>query len=114
LAYFLVTDVAIAQFENNIKKRRLKMPRMDKTGPYGTGPVGRGMGTCCGGGLAYERGGGRMTGRGFRWGGYPGWRSISAVSQEDEKTILEQQKNWLKTQVEIVEKRLENIKDPEG
>jgi hypothetical protein len=93
-------------------KRRFNMPRMDRTGPFGTGPVGKGLGPC-GGGFAYQRGGGWGTGRDFRWGGGPGWWSAPAVSTEEEKALLEQWKNCLKTQLEAVEKRLEKLKKPE-
>ncbi len=89
------------------------MPGMDKTGPLGTGPIGRGMGPC-GGGKASQRGGGRGMGRGFRQGGGAGWLSAPAVSAEEQKTLLEQRKNWLKSQVEAVEKLLEISDKPEG
>jgi hypothetical protein len=88
------------------------MPGMDKTGPFGTGPMGRGMGPC-GGGLASQRGFGRGMGRGFRRGGGPGWCSTLTISSEEEKALLEQQKSWLKSQVEAVEKQLENLSKPE-
>ncbi len=88
------------------------MPRMDKTGPFGTGPMGRGMGPC-GGGLASQRGNGRGMGRGFRRGGGFGGRSIPLVSADEEKTLLEERKNWLKTQIEAVDKQLESLNKPE-
>ena len=88
------------------------MPGMDKTGPFGTGPMGRGMGPC-GGGLASQRGNSREMGRGFRRGGGSGWRSTPVVSADEEKTLLEERKNWLKAQVEAVEKQLENLNKPE-
>jgi hypothetical protein len=84
-------------------KRRFNMPGMDKTGPFGTGPMGRGMGPC-GGGLASQRGNGRGMGRGFRRGGGFGGRSTPIVSADEEKTLLEERKNCLKAQVEAVEK----------
>jgi hypothetical protein len=68
------------------------MPGMDNTGPFGTGPVGRGMGPCRGG-LAHQQEDGRAMGRGFRRGGGPGWRSTPTVSAEEEQTFLEQRKN---------------------
>ena len=88
------------------------MPGMDRTGPYGTGPMGRGMGPC-GGGVASQRGTGRGMGRGFRRGGGFGRCSTPVVSKEEEKTFLEERKNWLKTQIEAVEKQLETINKPE-
>ena len=88
------------------------MPGMDRTGPYGTGPMGRGMGPC-GGGVASQRGNGRGMGRGFRRGGGFGWCSTPGVSTDEEKTHLEECKNWLKTQIEAVEKQLETLNKPE-
>lgn len=88
------------------------MPGMDKTGPLGTGPIGKGMGPC-GGGFAFQRGGGWGMGRGFRRGGGPGWRSTPSISTEEEKTVLEQQKNWLKEQLEAVEKQIANLVNSE-
>jgi hypothetical protein len=88
------------------------LPGMDKTGPFGTGPVGRGMGPC-GGGFTYQRGGGWGMGRGFRRGCGPGWRSTAVCSVEEEKTLLEQQKNQLKVQIEAVDKQMENLNIPE-
>ena len=88
------------------------MPGMDKTGPFGTGRMGRGKGPC-GGGLASQRGGGQGLGRGFRRGGGPGWCSSLTISAEEEKAYLEQRKSWLKSQVEAVEKQLENLSHPE-
>ena len=88
------------------------MPGMDKTGPFGTGPVGRGMGPC-GGGLAAQRGNGRGMGRGFRRGGGFGWLSFPIVSKEEEKDLLEKRKNWLKSQLEAVGKRLETLNKSE-
>ena len=88
------------------------MPRMDKTGPFGTGPIGRGMGPC-GGGLASQRGNGRGMGRGFPRGGDFGGRSTPLVSADEEKTLLEERKNWLKAQVEAIEKQLESLNKPE-
>jgi hypothetical protein len=85
-------------------KRRFNMPGMDKTGPLGTGPIGRGMGPC--------GGGGRGMARGFRRGGGAGW-AVPAVSAKEQKTLLEQRKNWLKTQLEEAEKLLDIIEKPE-
>jgi len=67
----------------------------------------------CGGGLASQRGNGRGMGRGFQRGGGFGWRSTPIVSADEEKTFLEERKNWLKTQIEAVDKRLENLNKPE-
>lgn len=81
------------------------MPRYDKTGPLGTGPIGRGMGPCGGGQAA---GWGR--GRGFRHGGGrgPGWMS-NPYSSEDERQSLEQQKGWLEEQITVITQRLNSL-----
>jgi hypothetical protein len=87
------------------------MPNMDNTGPFGTGPVGRGMGPC-GGGLASQRGSGwgMGIGRGFRRGGWFGWRMTpTPLSPDEEKGMLEQQKNWLKARIEEIEKQLGSL-----
>ena len=77
------------------------MPGMDKTGPLGTGPIGRGMGPCGGGQAAWGRG------RGFRRGGGAGWGVVSAtLSPDEEKGIIEQQKGWLETQLAAITQRL--------
>lgn len=78
------------------------MPGMDKTGPFGTGPTGRGMGPCAGDEAIRGRG------RGFRRGGGAGWGKIpTTLSPDDEKRSLEQQKSWLETQLAAVIHRLQ-------
>jgi hypothetical protein len=80
------------------------MPGMDGTGPNGTGPFGRGLGPC-GAGQA-----GRFAGRGFRRGGRGvGWLSPTGFPNEDEKSLLEQQKGWLDSRLEMIKKRLEDL-----
>lgn len=88
------------------------MPGMDRTGPLGTGPIGRGMGPC-GGGIVTQRDNIRGMGRGFRRGGGFGVRAIPAISVEEEKTLLEERITFLKTQIEAVETQLENLKKTE-
>lgn len=88
------------------------MPGMDKTGPFGNGQIGRGMGPC-GGGVASQRDNVRGMGRGFRRGGGFGGRSILSISAEEEKTFLEERRTFLKTQIEAVEKQLENLNKSE-
>ena len=84
------------------------MPGMDKTGPIGTGPVGRGLGPC-GDGYAFWRRRNWGMGRGFRWGTGRGWAFSVPISKEEEKARLENHKSWLQTQMEEVEKMLENF-----
>lgn len=78
------------------------MPAMDKTGPFGTGPVGRGRGPCqqadsstpaarCQGGQGQGRGrggNGGGFGRGFGGGGGNRFGQV-ALTQDEEAAVLE-------------------------
>ena len=86
-----------------IHRRKVIMPRMDRTGPVGTGPIGRGIGPC-GYGQA-----GRGMGRGFRRGGMGRGFSYPVLSQEEDKGILESQKSWLESQLEAVTKQIQGL-----
>ncbi len=80
------------------------MPGMDSTGPFGTGPVGRGLGPC-GGGLGVRAGL-----RGRRGFGRFGWNAFSSpISVAEEKVILEQQKELLDRQIQITNQRLQDL-----
>ena len=80
------------------------MPGIDKTGPLGTGPIGRGMGPC-GGGFA-----GRGRGRGFGRGFGMGWNAFPrGITTDEEKVVLERQKDWLEAQVAEISKRLQEM-----
>lgn len=78
------------------------MPARDGTGPFGSGPVGRGMGPCRDGYAGWGRGRGFM--RGF------GVRSLPATPG-DEKTWLESQKVWLESQLQSIKERLHEEND---
>ncbi|MBN1537656.1 MAG: DUF5320 domain-containing protein [Anaerolineales bacterium] len=82
------------------------MPRMDGTGPFGTGPVGRGLGPCGGGraGQFYRGWGG-----GFRRGGGFGWNAVNAPFWPDDIQYLEQQKSWLESQLQAINTRIANL-----
>jgi hypothetical protein len=95
------------------------MPRGDGTGPAGQGSMtGRGMGFCAGFNSAgFMNGGfgrGRGLGRGF------GWRARSmqvmpiqqpaAITEKQEKQLLEQELNVLKEEMEEIEERLKELK----
>ncbi len=87
------------------------MPRFDRTGPLGTGPIGRGLGPCGGGqaagwgrGRGFRQGGGR--GQGFGWVSAP-------YSVEEEKQTLEQQKSWLEEQIVAITQRLNSLDNKE-
>ncbi|MFH1908755.1 MAG: DUF5320 domain-containing protein [Chloroflexota bacterium] len=98
------------------------MPGGDRTGPLGAGPrTGRGMGYCSGydrpsfanpapefrGGYGFGRGG---TGRGWRHRfyatGVPGWVT---PTPEQETADLKAQADWLKGQLDAIQKRIEEL-----
>lgn len=75
------------------------MPGQDRTGPNGQGPMtGRGLGLCGNGGI--RRGFGRGCGRGFRQ---------RALTQEEEKGILEQELKSLEKDKEDIQNRLKEF-----
>lgn len=92
------------------------MPRRDGTGPMGAGPMtGRGLGLCTGAnavkygaglglglglGLACRRGFGRGFGRGF---------AVNQNSSKTQKELLQEQKNVLKSRLDVIDKQLENL-----
>ena len=104
------------------------MPRGDRTGPRGEGPMtGRRLGFCAGNdrpGFEYDQGNfGRGYGRGF--GRSYGWRGGSgygfrhgygrfadeAVQNVSRKTLLENDARILKEQLASIEKQLSEIKE---
>ena len=108
------------------------MPRADRTGPMGMGPMtGRGAGYCNGfaapgytnpDGFARGLGCGLGRGRGhrnmFRATGMPGWARYgypaSAGPSEasfDEKTLLTKQAEFLENQLQQVKKRLSSLNE---
>ena len=111
------------------------MPRGDRTGPDGMGPMtGRNLGYCNGfdspgftkgtprGGAGY--GAGRNWGRGRRFGGgirfqqgynypvYPAYPT-QTFSAQDETKILENEVNVLSEQLKVLEARLSELKKDE-
>lgn len=112
------------------------MPRGDNTGPNGQGPrTGRGLGYCNGyespgytkdngfqrGGRGYGRNAGQGRGMGYRRRGNFndfasqdfGVREVAPVLPE--KTVIENELNYLKAQVDMLSKRLSEInKTPEN
>jgi len=96
------------------------MPRGDRTGPEGTGPVtGRKMGFCAGYDEPGFTAGGR--GRGFRrkrgaggvfgYGNRFGRNSVADYSGVSEKTLIENEIRIMKDQMTALEKRLSEVKD---
>lgn len=81
------------------------MPGMDKTGPFGTGSMGRGLGPCGGGQAGRGRGRG-FSRRGNGWGMGPGFTPITG-----EKESLEQRKNWLESQLDAINQNLKELED---
>ncbi len=81
------------------------MPGMDRTGPAGTGPIGRGLGPCVVGTAGRGRG---CRGYGLGGGAGRGYRSVN-IRPEDEKTLLEKEMIWLESQMEIAKRRLEEL-----
>ncbi len=90
------------------------MPGGDRTGPIGEGPMtGRGLGVCSGyndaRGVYYGRGFGR---RGFGRRGFGrgvGFRTGFTPVYGDEKEALIEQKEFLKQQLDNIEKRLKDL-----
>ena len=91
------------------------MPRGDRTGPTGTGPMtGRRMGNCVedggartgffGRSFGFKRGGGQGSGRNA------GWFSGFVNTGVSEKTTLENGINVLKDQLSSLEKQLSSFK----
>ncbi len=111
------------------------MPRGDRTGPEGMGPMtGRGAGFCAGydvpgyanpapgRGFGPGMGGGRGRGGGRfgrrnrffatglpRWARFQGVPAASEWSEQDEATALKSQASWLTQQLEAIQKRLSEL-----
>ena len=96
------------------------MPRGDKTGPAGFGPMtGRGMGYCAGYGVPGFMnpgfGWGRGYGRGLGWrrfGGYGPWSYPyqPQITKEEEKEILEEEMADLEEELKEIRARLSKLK----
>lgn len=105
------------------------MPRGDGTGPMGAGAMtGRGLGFCSdanvarygadagmrpGFGFGCRRGFGRGGfGRGFGGGfgmGLGGGLVAGQASSKTQKELLEEQKNYLQSRLEVIDKQLEEL-----
>lgn len=96
------------------------MPGMNKTGPMGNGPMtGRRMGLCSGG-KNYGAFCGRSMGRGFGNGaGFARGRgfgfnqnlcfNVQQTTPEQEEQFLKEQKEFLQSELEDINNRLENL-----
>ena len=109
------------------------MPRGDRTGPMGMGPMtGRGLGYCAGfAGPGFTRGGGRGMGRGMGFGGrgwrnwfhatgLPGWMRASGAGMPmgapdpgTEKEMLQGQMQALQAELEALQNRLNDLEKTE-
>ncbi len=101
------------------------MPRGDRTGPWGAGPMtGRAAGYCAGypaPGFASAPGGFR--GARWPWGGGRGWRhwfyatglpfwargGFPAPSLEQERDALKAQAKWMAEALEAINKRIQEL-----
>ncbi|MBN2116447.1 MAG: DUF5320 domain-containing protein [Anaerolineales bacterium] len=90
------------------------MPRGDRTGPFGAGPMtGRGLGSCRG----HETPGfanptlGRGMGWRHGWGGGFGWRHrfFATPTQEETLQALKSEADWLKGQLDALNKQIEEL-----
>ena len=79
------------------------MPRLDKTGPMGVGPMtGRGFGPCgMGMGLGRRFGLGRRMGRGFGWGVPQTKKDQLSALSDYKKALLEELKDIDKEEKEL-------------
>ena len=100
------------------------MPRGDRTGPMGAGPMtGRAAGFCAGyaapgfagGGFGRGRGmgGGRGGGRGFGRGIGGGWNwpaaGAAAPAADQELAVLQQQAKQLQADMELIQNRIRDL-----
>ncbi len=91
------------------------MPRGDRTGPMGVGPLtGRRMGTCAGYSVPGFANPGWGLGMGWRHGckGGFGWRNYQAWNPPTKEEMLQALKNqseWLKGQLDSINKRIEEL-----
>jgi hypothetical protein len=88
------------------------MPRGDRTGPLGAGPMtGRGAGICTGAGAPGFAGGGRGRGMGFGCGGGRGLGrgfgfgrgAAPATAPDQELAVLKQQAGVLQARIQALE-----------
>jgi hypothetical protein len=115
------------------------MPRGDKTGPNGMGPMtGRGLGYCAGYstpgytkgpgmglGRGWGRGRGRGFGRGIAWGRGYGWRApgyapysapistynapATPITEEQQLSMLKQEKDYLESEMNGMQQAIKDI-----
>jgi len=82
------------------------MPRLDKTGPQGQGPMtGRGLGAC-GSGVGYGRGLGRGRGYGLGCGCPLCGFMPQVITEKQEKEMLQEQAKMLEQEIKAIKERL--------
>ncbi len=113
--------------EVTLIKKEVIMPRGDRTGPNGNGPMtGRRLGLCTGndspgfemtpggfshrGGRAFGRGFGYGRGMGYRHGQQYGRYADEIVPEVSQETLLENEARILKDQLAAIEKQLSELK----
>jgi hypothetical protein len=85
------------------------MPYQDNTGPFGTGPVGKGMGPC--GENIDRRDAPRWGGRGIHQRRRIVMSNVShPVSSEQEAALLEERQIWLQNRLDFVTHHLEELR----
>jgi len=99
---------------NKTEWREKKMPRQDRTGPMGQGPLtGMGFGPCgngCGTQRGFGRGFGFGRGRGMGFGRGFCYAAPSALTEAEEKKILEAELNEIEAEKQEIAKRLKELK----
>ncbi|MGE4565371.1 MAG: DUF5320 domain-containing protein [Victivallaceae bacterium] len=89
------------------------MPRKDGTGPAGMGPAsGRGAGYCAGAGMFEYAGFGGRCGHGFRAAMGAGRGNLTPwfrFAPENERSLLQNRAEALKSQLNAVEQRLTEL-----
>lgn len=102
------------------------MPRGDRTGPMGAGPMtGRAAGACAGSaapgianfgrgrgcGMGFGGGGGRGLGRGLGRGWAAPMAGAVAPTGDQELAVLKQQSQQLKTDMELIQSRIQELQN---
>ena len=86
------------------------MPRGNGTGPMGAGSMtGRGLGPCAdANAVNYDGGFGQGMGLGRRRGFGRGF-GLNQNSSKTQKEVLQEQKDILKSRLDVIDKQLENL-----
>lgn len=111
------------------------MPARDQSGPQGEGPMsGRGMGNCTGSPQSWLPGQGMGLGRWHAYGRGRGYRnrffarpypgrmntypaasgSMQVPDPKEEEQVLKGQASWLKSQLDLINKRIATISDEQS